>query len=160
VPTYLRLIMLRLKGQKWALASLLDRALADLFLALRAKHKPDFTSLFLNSVAHVQHHHMFESACYAGPSRNPDWYSSANGKGIDPVLTAYEIYDGILGDLMKLQGVRLLVSTGLSQIANARRIFQYRLRNHEDFLRNLGLEHVQVAPRMSRDFSVRLRSTA
>jgi hypothetical protein len=160
LPDYWRMIKLRLQGQRWALALVLDRLLADIFIRLWSSTKPDFASLFLNAGAHVQHHHLFESACYGGKSRNPDWYSSANGKGIDPVLTTYQMYDQILADFLRLKNVRLLLSTGLSQVANERPIFQYRFRNHGEFMSRLGLRGFAVVPRMSRDFSVRVEDAA
>ena len=47
-------------------------------------HRPDFASLFLNAGAHIQHHYMYDSACYQGPHRNPPGYVAA---GCDPCST-------------------------------------------------------------------------
>ena len=42
-----------------AKAVILDSLLADVHLTLWKKHKPDFSNLFLNSGAHIQHHYLF-----------------------------------------------------------------------------------------------------
>src|SRR3546814_4283540 len=60
---------------KWAKAAFLDRLLTDMTFSLMRKHRPDYVSLFLNAGAHIQHHHMYDSAIYPGNRSNPGWYS-------------------------------------------------------------------------------------
>lgn len=145
---------------KWARAAFLDRFLADLFLGLRQRKGTQFSSLFLNAGAHIQHHHMYEAAVYGGEQENPSWYSTAKEDGVDPLLFVYEIYDGIVSDLMALPDTRLLVTTGLSQVPNARIIHQYRFISHAASLRKLGLSGFEATPRMSRDFLLTFGSEA
>lgn len=145
---------------KWARASFLDRFLADVFLKLRAKHGTRFSSVFLNSGAHIQHHHMYEAGVYNGDQSNPSWYSTAKDDGVDPILFAYRVYDGILGDFMRQPDTRLLVTTGLSQVANPRTIYQYRFIDHGASLARLGIADFTIVPRMSRDFLVEFKDPA
>lgn len=143
---------------KWARALFLDRFLGDLFLRLHKKHRPQFSSLFLNAAAHVQHHHMFDSTVYAGDAANPSWYSRAKLDGVDPLLCAYEVYDSILKDVLALRNTRVLVTTGLSQYPNSRCMYQYRLKDHSKTLMRLGVNVGEVVPRMSRDFLLQYAS--
>lgn len=153
MPQYLRLARL-VRGHRWVRAAILDRLLADIFLSLFRKARPDFASLFLNGAAHVQHHHLFDAACYDGDHRNPSWYSGASARALDPLLIVYRAYDSILSDLLRLPDTRVLLSTGLSQRRNERQQFQYRLRRADQTLRSLGVSDFAVHMRMSRDFLV------
>jgi hypothetical protein len=132
-------------------AAILDNVLADTFFSLWKKHKPQFSSLFLNSGAHVQHHYMFNSKVYDGDQKNPSWYCPADE---DPMLDMLVEYDSILGRLMSLN-CRLFIATGLHQKAHTKTTFYWRLKNHMDFLKTIGIPSVRsVIPRMSRDFLV------
>jgi len=42
-----------------AKALILDSLLVDVHFTLWIKYKPDFSNLFLNSGAHIQHHYLF-----------------------------------------------------------------------------------------------------
>jgi hypothetical protein len=148
---YVKLIALSVK-YKWARAIVLDRLLTDIFIRAWIKHRPDYSSIFLNAGAHIQHHHLYESAAYDGNQRNPNWYSDAQTKGVDPVLIVYQAYDRILKDILTLPNARLMITTGLSQMANAKNIYQYRFIDHAAFLERIGVSDARISPRMSRDF--------
>ena len=145
---YLKLLLSSNKpGNK---AAILDSLLADVFIHLFDKHQPDFSSLFLNAGAHIQHHYMFNSAVYSGDIKNPDTYCSQN---IDPLLNILKIYDAIVGRLLDLPDVHLVVATGLSQDPYLKHEYYWRLRNYQEFLAEIGiLNSVSIEPRMSRDF--------
>lgn len=141
---------LGVKSKPWNKALILDRLLADVFLKLWNKHQPDFSSLFLNAGAHIQHHYMHSSSVYEGDCKNPEWYVKS---GNDPVLEVYSLYDSIIGDYMRLP-VRLMIATGLHQDPYEESTYYYRLRNHEEFLNKLGISYSSVTPLMSRDFTI------
>lgn len=150
--------LLRAVKQGQHRAILLDILLADVFLALTRRHRPDFASLFLNAGAHVQHHYLFSSSAYQGSTRNPDWYVAP---GQDPVFDVYAAYDRILGRLLAHSGnARLLLMTALHQDPVAEPVFYYRLRDHVAFLRTLGVPFGSVEARMARDFLVRCADAA
>jgi len=94
---------------------------------------------------------MFNSKVYNGDQKNPSWYCPA---GEDPMLDMLVEYDKILGRLMRLN-CRLFIATGLHQKAHTKTTFYWRLKNHMDFLKAIGIPSVlSVVPRMSRDFLV------
>lgn len=137
-----------LKGLK---AILLDKLLGDVFLREWEKTQPDFSNLFLNSGAHIQHHYMFNSRNYSGKFKNPEWYCPQNQ---DPLFEILKVYDFLLGKLMKFP-VRLVITTGLHQEPHSELTYYWRLKNHTEFIRVIGIsKYKSIYPRMSRDFLV------
>lgn len=146
---------LRARSRPWTRALFLDRLLSDAFIKLWLRTKPDFASLFVNGAAHIQHHYFFNSSAYSGTQRNPAWYV---GRDEDPVLEAYELYDSILGSVLRAApDARILVATGLSQEPCDSPVYYYRLTDHDGFLRKVGVEFDRVLARMSRDFLIECR---
>ena len=152
-PEYLKYFLNRRRpGTK---AVILDGLLADTFMFLFKKHKPDFSNLFLNSGAHIQHHYLFNSEAYDGEFSNPDWYCD---KDYDPLIIILKQYDRIIGDLLK-SDINLFLATGLHQQPHNNLTFYWRINKHEEFTQKLGLDGVdQVLPRMSRDFLIEFNS--
>lgn len=147
------------RRQPWKKALFLDLFLHDLHLRLLHARGPDLSVLFLNAGAHIQHHYFFNAKPLrsAVAMRNPDWYV---GSEEDPVADMLRIYDRIIGDYQRLTGRELIVATGLSQAPYDRVKFYYRLKNHDVFLRALGISFREVHPRMTRDFLVEFDSEA
>ncbi len=142
----------------WSRAIFLDRLLADCFFSLWRQHRPDFASLFLNGVAHVQHHYLFSSGAYRGGHSNPDWYV---GSGKDPVLEIYRLYDRVVGDALEMESApRVMIATGLHQDPVDEPVYYWRLRDHASFLRKLGCNFASAQARMSRDFLVEFENAA
>jgi hypothetical protein len=140
----------------WRKALFLDLFLHDLHMALWRARSPDFSTLFLNAGAHIQHHYFFNSRAIAKPElKNPAWYIAP---GEDPIREMLEVYDTILADYFRLDA-DLIVATGLTQQPYDRVKFYYRLRDHAAFLGLLGLRFKQVVPRMTRDFLVEFDSS-
>lgn len=152
-PKYIKYLLNRKKpGTK---AVILDGLLADTFMYLFKKHKPDFSNLFLNSGAHIQHHYLFNSEAYDGEFSNPNWYCE---KGYDPLIVILKQYDRIIGELLK-SDTNLLLATGLHQQPHNNLTFYWRINKHKEFAQKLKLEGVdQVLPRMSRDFLIEFNS--
>lgn len=148
--TYLKLVMGSL-GKPWRKALVLDLLLHDIHVRLFRSRKADFSTLFLNAGAHIQHHYFFNARALRDQltMRNPDWYVSADA---DPVGEMIEVYDLILRDYQELPGVEVIVATGLSQRPYDRVKFYYRLNQHAAFLREVGVPFLEVVPRMTRDF--------
>lgn len=154
---YFKILPVAIK-YKWARAAFLDRLLADIFLSLWRRHRPDFASLFLNAGAHIQHHHTYDSAAYQGERSNPGWYSKAAETGDDPLLFIYRVYDSIVGEMVAMKDTQVFISTGLSQIPNKREHYQYRIVDFPGFFAQVGLEGATIRPRMSRDFLLEFAS--
>lgn len=132
-------------------AAILDMILLEVFVTLQKKYKPNYSHLFFNGGAHVQHHYMFNSSQYEGKLKNPEWYCS---KDWDPLLMILETYDLIIGDLLETKE-KILGITGLQQVPHDEETWYWRPRNHKQFLRDLGVQNeFKVTPRMSRDFLI------
>jgi hypothetical protein len=145
-------------SKPWRKAMFLDLLLAEYFAALVKRKQPEFSTLFLNAGAHIQHHYMLSSSVLTDTKfRNPDWYVE---EGADPLLEVYQQYDEILGRLMRLPNARYIIATGLSQKPYDKPVFYYRLAEHASFLDLLDIAYVSVEPRMTRDFLIRFADDA
>lgn len=145
------------RGRPWFKAIFLDQLLSDLFIKSVKKHETHFATLFLNAAAHIQHHYMFSSAAYQGEMRNPEWYV---GKSEDPLLDVYAAYDQILGRVVEeFPSTRIMIATGLHQVPHATVTYYWRIRDHANYLRKIGVPFISVEPRMSRDFLVTCASS-
>ena len=139
-----------------AKAVILDSLLADVHLTLWKKYKPDFSNLFLNSGAHIQHHYLFNSKAYQGVLENPEWYCP---DGFDPLIQILSEYDYQLGKLLKLNNVKLIIATGLHQQPHKHLTFYWRLKEHVKFAEMIGIKNFsEILPRMSRDFLVKFKN--
>ena len=152
---YITLLITKLR-KKATKAIILDNLLADVFVHQWKKHQPDFSSLFLNSGAHTQHHYMFNSRVYDGELKNPAWYCPLND---DPILDTLMEYDSILSMLLSLN-TRIMIATGLHQKPHLHNTYYWRLTNHRSFLDLIGITNGTILPRMSRDFLVNFNSKA
>ena len=143
-------------GKPWRRALFLDMLLYEFHRTLYIKKNPNFSTLFLNAGAHIQHHYFFNSP-YAGTPelKNPSWYIK---KDDDPFWEMLKVYDEMLEDLLELPNTENIVATGLSQKPYEQLVFYYRLKDHAAFLKTVGLEYADVAPRMTRDFLVSFES--
>lgn len=136
-----------------AKALILDSLMADVFISMWKRHTPDFSNLFLNSGAHIQHHYLFNSEAYMGDIVNPEWYCP---KDYDPLITILSEYDKVIGRLLKIKNIKLIVATGLHQQAHEHLTFYWRLKEHVKFAKMIGIENfLEILPRMSRDFLVK-----
>jgi hypothetical protein len=139
-----------------AKAVVLDSLLADVHLTLWKKHKPDFSTLFLNSGAHIQHHYLFNSKAYKGDLKNPTWYCSDD---FDPLIQILSEYDYQIGKLLKIKNVKLILATGLHQQPHEHLTFYWRLKDHVRFAKIIGIKNFsEILPRMSRDFLIKFKN--
>lgn len=139
-------------GKPWRKALFLDMLLYEIHKTLCKRKKPNFSTLFLNAGAHIQHHYFFNSPYVDSPKlKNPAWYI---GKDDDPFLEMLKVYDEMLTDLLELPNTEIIVATGLSQKPYEQLKFYYRLKDHASFLEKVGVEFIDVVPRMTRDFLV------
>ena len=137
-------------------ALILDSLLADVHLTLWKKNKPDFSNLFLNSGAHIQHHYLFNSKAYNGNIKNPEWYCP---KDYDPLIQILSEYDKQIEKLLKLKNIKIIVATGLHQQPHEHLTFYWRLKEHVKFAEMIGVENFsEILPRMSRDFLVKFNN--
>ena len=65
-----------------------------------------------------------------------------------------KVYDEMLLDLLNISDTEVIIATGLSQKPYEQLKFYYRLKNHSNFLEDIGVDFTDVAPRMTRDFLI------
>lgn len=145
--------------KKWRLAALFDLFLAEIFFSILKNTRFGFYTLFLNSVAHYQHHHWrrFDPDLFRNDIECPDSETSD-----DPILYGYKLYDQILGKLLNLadnSNTLIIIASGLSQKPFLEKEHEggmnyYRLHNHQQFLHKLGLDFAKAYPLMSRDWQI------
>lgn len=149
---YIKIIKSMIRKNSWSKTIFLDLLLSDIYIKNLRKKNPDFSSIFLNSGAHIQHHYMFNSEVYQGDFSNPQWYLDSK---MDPVLEVYELYDRIVGQLRsEFPTARMIVATALHQDPYKNLTFYWRLKDHAGFLERAHIPFDRVEPRMSRDFVV------
>lgn len=150
-------LALKSKGKPWNKALFLDTFLYGVHKTLSRKTRTQFSTLFLNAGAHIQHHYLLNSPAVNETDSNPEWYASASE---DPILEMIRSYDEIIQDLRTSQDGEFIVATGLSQKPYSKIKFYYRLRDHHKFLKQIGIRFNQVIPRMTRDFLIRFDTEA
>lgn len=150
-------LAVRSRGAPWRKALLLDLFLHDFHLKLMRRTQPGFSTVFLNAGAHIQHHYFLNAEPIKRQTslRNPFWYVEDCK---DPMVDLLEVYDIIIGELLALKQADLVIATGLSQKPYDRIKFYYRLRNHSEFLAEIGIDFCAVYPRMTRDFLIKFDS--
>ena len=141
------------RRKPWLKALVLDLLLHDIHWSMFSNKEPNFSTLFLNAGAHIQHHYFLnaEPLREDSSSKNPDWYVADD---VDPLADVLDLYDMVVGEYFARSDAEILLATGLAQKPYDRVKFYYRLNNHSEFLRGLGIKFSGVFPRMTRDFLI------
>jgi hypothetical protein len=139
--------------KKWNKALILDLLLHDIHISFLKKKSVDFTTVFFNAGAHIQHHYFFNSVFAKKDStlRNPDWYIKDK---YDPFEDMALFYDYILYEYSMFKDYEIILATGLSQKPYDRLKYYYRLVDHKNFLETIKVKFSTVEPRMTRDFLI------
>lgn len=145
-------LIFKSRKHKFYKATFLDLLTHDIFYKMLKKNKTNFSHLFLNGIAHIQHHYLLNSKLNNSKIKNPDWYISKNE---DPLFNILIYYDKIIKDYLLDNESEILIATGITQVPYDRLKFYYRLKNHDNFLKILNLKFKEVLPRMSRDFLIK-----
>ena len=154
--TYISLVLAS-RRKPWLKALVLDLLLHDVHWGMFNREKPNFSTLFLNAGAHIQHHYFFNAEPLRKHSfnKNPAWYLSEKE---DPLAEVLALYDMIVGEYLARTDTDVVLATGLAQRPYDRIKFYYRLNNHAEFLHGLGISFSRVFPRMTRDFLIQFES--
>lgn len=150
---------------KWKLAGLFDLFLTNIFNDLLKSSRYGYYTLFLNSVAHYQHHYWrnFQPQLFNEKITSPDCAVDH-----DPMTYGYELYDRIIQQALTLAkdpNTLVIIASGLSQQPfldkeNEGGMNYYRLYQHQQFINQLGLTHCRALPLMSRDWQLTADPTA
>ena len=138
-------------SQKWYRPLFLDLFLNDIHFKLLNKEDVNFSTIFFNAGAHIQHHYLFNSLAGLNLIKNPERKVKKNS---DPFKESLVLYEKILGDYIGNNNFRVIMATGLTQLPSKKIQYYYRLNNHESFFKNINLKFKKIYPRMSRDFLV------
>ena len=150
---YIELLVKSLK-KKYLKAIFLDLLLNDIFYKLNNKKKTNFSNIFFNGIAHIQHHYFFNSKINKSQIKNPDWYV---GTKEDPFEDMLKYYDLILSDYIGGK-IKYIIATGLTQKLYDRKKYYYRIKNYKIFLNQFSIKFKKILPRMSRDFLIEFNS--
>jgi hypothetical protein len=151
---------------KWKLAGVFDEFLAEIFLKIICKTNFGFYTLFLNSIAHYQHHYW--RAFDIKPFKPEIKYDDIREQD-DPVLYGYKVYDKILERILAITKSQpdtlVIILSALSQVPYTQQddeggMNYYRLNDHKAFAALIGLggSEIQIFPLMSRDWQVKYES--
>ncbi len=157
IKNYLNYFYIFLKSikKKWFRSLFLDLFLHDFHMEKLRKNNTDFTNIFFNSIAHIQHHYFFNSL--DSQKKNPEWYLN---KKEDPLRDALVLFDKILKDYFSLsEKFDILIATGLRQVPYDQVKFYYRLKKHKSFFSYFGLNVLEVQELMSRDFILKFNTS-
>jgi hypothetical protein len=146
-------------NKTWFKSIFLDALIHEIHMNLLHREKADFSTVFFNAGAHIQHHYLFNSIFYKNKNeKNPSWYLENKSDPIQDVAIAYNSIFKDYFNLLDEKRYDLIICTALSQSSNLRKEFYYRLNNHFDFLHNIGVNCKKVSTRMSRDFLVEFKN--
>ena len=136
---------------KWYRAIIFDFLLHKIHTKFIKKYDVDFSTVFFNAGAHIQHHYLHNSEILKDKlQKNPNWYINEK---YDPIFDVYSFYDQILSDYLKTNH-SILIATGLTQNPFIEKEYYYRLKDHKNFIKNLNIKFKFIYPRMSRDFLI------
>jgi hypothetical protein len=131
--------IIRFRAKSFVFISFYDYISTLLFLKYKKKKNPDFSILFLNSLAHLQHHHWKD----LDPSKNP------------PLKYGLKYIDRILGKIIKglEKNEFFLIANAFSQKNTNEDApwILYRPKDQSEFLKAIGVEHTKVEALMTHD---------
>jgi len=154
-----QLLKERLAGAgKWGRAMILDRFQFDLFKYNYRKEKPEFSTFFLNSTAHFQHHYWKDTDPKAFGLTNV----SVNKEQSNAILDGYKNMDSILADMVNLvdDNTVIMMCTGLSQqpFKGEERNY-YHINSIAKFIDKISVKQkVQYMPVMAEQFHLECES--
>jgi len=137
-----------IKKSRSQLASYFDYLYFSYALKRIKKNNINFAVVFLNGLAHVQHHYYLSSENVKG--NNPLWYDN----GEDQILKSLKIYNDLFKELEVLNNTEIWVVTGLTQEPQEKPIIYWRFKNHMNILKEFLNIKLKVFTRMTRDFEI------
>lgn len=149
---FFKLILNSIK-KKWYKVLVLDYLISEIHLNFIKNKETNFSTVFYNAGANIQHHYFLNSKKINTKIKNPDWYINPKH---DPIEDMLKLYDRILKSYLDLidEGYSIIFATGLSQEPYDRVKFYYRLKDHNSFLKKVGIKFNRVQKLMTRDFFI------
>lgn len=141
-----------IKKDRSSLAAQFDYFITKYSLGRSKKEGSDLSLIFLNGLAHVQHHYFLNSEFVSG--KNPSWYS----KGEDDIYKALKIYDQVFSMIFKysrINNCEIWIITGLTQKEYPEPFCYWRFKDHKSLISNFIDTEFEIFPRMTRDFEIK-----
>ena len=138
-------------GKPWRKAIFFDRLIHEINLNLIKSKKPAFSTIFFNSMAHIQHHYLLNSKINNSNLKNPEWYIKSK---YDPFFEGLIEFNDILKDYINLRDYEFIIATGLTQSHYNKLEFYWRIKDHKKFIDKVGIKYKFIHPRMTRDFLI------
>lgn len=151
---------------KWKLAGVFDVFLTEIFKSVLKTTNFGYYTLFLNSIAHYQHHYW---RAFDGKNFDPNIKYFDINPNDDPMTFGYEMYDKILGEVLTAaahdHNTLIVIASGLSQVPYTSKEAEggmnyYRLNDHKAFTHLLGFSDCEIFPLMSRDWQLKYNNEA
>lgn len=142
------------KKDRSSLAAQFDYFITKYSIGRSHKEGSDLSLIFLNGLAHVQHHYLLNSEFVSG--KNPSWYS----KGEDDIHKALKIYDEVFSMIFKYSrknNYEIWIITGLTQKEYPEPFCYWRFKDHQSLISNFIDIEFKIFPRMTRDFEIKAR---
>ena len=112
INIFIKILINFLKKDRSKLAAYFDYLFLDYSLRRINKNKLDFSLIFLNGFAHIQHHYLLNSE-FITKKENPEWYIP---KDKDPIYDSLLIYDKMFETYFEQStNYETWIITGLSQ---------------------------------------------
>lgn len=146
--TYMSLTIRSIKD-RYIMALWLDYYINNLHYYLFNKNKTNFSTVFFNAGAHIQHHNYNNSIIYKK-------YYKTNSKDYFPKILA--VYDKILGDYIHNKSLEFIVLNGLMQKQVPQGVYYYRFKDPDLFFNIIGIDTSQIQLKMSRDLTLHFDS--
>lgn len=129
----------RFKGEPMGWIVPIEAFSFEAFMKMKKIHDPDFSILFINSLAHVQHHHW------------KDFNYLQNEKMRYCLATLDKIFEKIFAE--QKENESLICMNALSQMNTAHELpwVLYRQYDQKKFLKACGMTHVKVESHMTHD---------
>tara|TARA_B100000902_G_scaffold384275_1_gene424235 strand:+ start:1980 stop:3248 length:1269 start_codon:yes stop_codon:yes gene_type:complete len=107
----------------------------------------DISMIFMNGLAHAQHHFLNESEFVKSKK-----YELQN----DPIYESLKIYDQLFKNIFNRYDKThdIWTITGLTQKPFKKPLYYWRLRNHRKIIKYFTGLDIKLSPRMSRDFEI------
>lgn len=141
--------LIKLKPKHYVFISFFDYISSLIFAKYKEKYNPDCSVIFLNSLAHLQHHH---------------WYAGEDTI-TDELLYGFKYIDKALGVLLnqhlsKNPQNAVIVHNGLSQMNTNHQTpwVLYRQKQPEEFLNAIGIFPQKIEQHMTHDANVYFNS--
>ena len=144
-------IFLKSINKNWYRVIFFDLLINEIHIRYLNKYNPNFSTVFFNGGAHIQHHYFLSSKALDNNLKNPYWYIN---KYDDPLEEITKYYDIIISDYIKSKKFDFILATGLRQIPIDKPKYYWKLRDYKNFLKYFDINCKKIQQLMSRDFII------